>query len=316
MDRNPNRNPEGSGPEPRATWRSYVAEAPAWLIVFGALAVSFWTQVFAVNGRHFAFWEALIWGASTDAGTIAFLFLAREGIYKGTATWGAWLGSVACAVMSVQWNVIPAWEAHDYLGVESHLWMPALALGTWYWLLHGRRRKAHSREPQPTPEPDPEPPAPRPQLPFHEEKANGMRVLLATPSGRALSDWQLGACLGIGADYAGRLRREIERAPEPERDPEPPSQLPPPPPAAPPLPVSPGPEAEPHPGAEPTGRERVTLARARQAYRKLAAKGPFSGAALGRELGVSDVMGRNWKRKVEAETKPSARSFRLQGVAA
>jgi len=29
------------------TWRSYVAEAPAWGIVAGALAVSFWPQISA-----------------------------------------------------------------------------------------------------------------------------------------------------------------------------------------------------------------------------------------------------------------------------
>ena len=32
------------------TWRSYVAEAPAWGIVAGALAVSFWTQVDGSSG--------------------------------------------------------------------------------------------------------------------------------------------------------------------------------------------------------------------------------------------------------------------------
>lgn len=232
-----------------ATWRSYLAEAPAWLIVFGALAVSFWTQVFAVNGRHFAFWEALIWGASTDAGTIAFLFLAREGIYKGTATWGAWLGSIVCAAMSVQWNVIPAWEAGDYLGVESHLWMPALALGTWYWLLHGRKRRWARRPPieTPAPEPEPEPPA----------------LLPPPPGGGA-----------------------------------PPEALP---------------EANPEPKAltQPDGRKRVTLAKATEVYRGLAKKGRVTGSALGDALGVSHVMGRNWKRKVEAAAKP--RPFRIAG---
>lgn len=123
------------------TWRSYVAEAPAWAIVIGALAVSFWTQVDTVRAHRFADWESLIWGASTDAGTIAFLFLAREGAHRATPTWGAWVGSVACAAMSVQFNVVPAIVAGDWLAVEAHLWMPALALGTWYWLLHGRHRR-------------------------------------------------------------------------------------------------------------------------------------------------------------------------------
>jgi hypothetical protein len=49
------------------------------------------------TGAHagFAAWEALIWGSSTDAGTIACLFLAREGAHRGTPTWGAWMLSIA-----------------------------------------------------------------------------------------------------------------------------------------------------------------------------------------------------------------------------
>lgn len=66
----------------------------------------------------------------------------------------------------------------------------------------------------------------------------------------------------------------------------------------------------------PNGRSHVTLAEARKEYRRLAARGSVSGAALGRALGVSDVSGRNWKRKVEAAAKP-APPFRLsEGVAA
>jgi hypothetical protein len=123
------------------TWRSYVAEAPAWGIVAGALAVSFWTQVDEVERHGFAVWEALIWGSSTDAGTIACLFLAREGAHRGTPTWGAWLLSVACAALSVQFNVVAGVQRGDWLSVEAHVWMPALALGVWYWLLHGRHRR-------------------------------------------------------------------------------------------------------------------------------------------------------------------------------
>jgi hypothetical protein len=123
------------------TWRSYVAEAPAWGIVAGALAVSFWTQVDEVQRHGFAVWEALIWGSSTDAGTIACLFLAREGAHRGTPTWGAWVLSVACAALSVQFNVVAGVQRADWLSVEAHVWMPALALGVWYWLLHGRHRR-------------------------------------------------------------------------------------------------------------------------------------------------------------------------------
>lgn len=161
--RNPEKT-EGFASE-STTWRSYVAEAPAWFIVFGALAVSFWTQVFAVGHHDLAYWESLIWGTSTDAGTIAFLFLVREDTFRGRPTWGAWLGSIACAFMSVQWNVIPDWSKGDYLGVEAHLWMPALALGTWYWLLHGRKRRNPAPTPRPEPDPEPEPPAPLPPRP-------------------------------------------------------------------------------------------------------------------------------------------------------
>ncbi len=123
------------------TWRSYVAEAPAWGIVAGALAVSFWTQVDEVQRHGFAVWEALIWGSSTDAGTIACLFLAREGAHRGTPTWGAWVLSIACAALSVQFNVVAGVQRADWLSVEAHVWMPALALGVWYWLLHGRHRR-------------------------------------------------------------------------------------------------------------------------------------------------------------------------------
>jgi len=45
----------------------------------------------------------------------------------------------------------------------------------------------------------------------------------------------------------------------------------------------------------------ITLVVARRAYRKLAAKGRVTGTALGAALGVSDVMGRTWKRRVEGE---------------
>jgi hypothetical protein len=128
------------------TWRSYVAEAPAWGIVAGALAVSFWTQVGEVERHGFAAWEALIWGSSTDAGTIACLFLAREGAHRGTPTWGAWVLSIACAALSVQFNVVAGVQHGDWLSVEAHVWMPALALGVWYWLLHGRHRR-WTREP-------------------------------------------------------------------------------------------------------------------------------------------------------------------------
>jgi hypothetical protein len=123
------------------TWRSYVAEAPAWGIVAGAMAVSFWTQVDEVQRHGFAVWEALIWGSSTDAGTIACLFLAREGAHRGTPTWGAWVLSIACAALSVQFNVVAGVQQGDWLAVEAHVWMPALALGVWYWLLHGRHRR-------------------------------------------------------------------------------------------------------------------------------------------------------------------------------
>lgn len=127
------------------TWRSYVAEIPAWAIVVGAMAVSFWTQVMTVRQHAFADWESLIFGGSTDLGTVAGLFMAREAAHRGTPTWGAWLLSVACAAVSVQFNVVTDLANQDYLGVEAHVWMPALALFTWWWLLHGRHARWSTR---------------------------------------------------------------------------------------------------------------------------------------------------------------------------
>jgi len=141
--------PRDPGAAIGTSWRSYAAEAPAWCIVAGAMAVSFWTQVDAVQQHAFARWEALIWGTSTDFGTLACLFLAREGAYRGTPTWGAWMLSVACALMSVQFNVVDGLQHGDWLAVEAHVWMPALALGVWYWTLHGRHRRWASSGRQP-----------------------------------------------------------------------------------------------------------------------------------------------------------------------
>jgi hypothetical protein len=49
--------------------------------------------------------------------------------------------SIACAALSVQFNVVAGIQRGDWLSVEARLWMPALALGVWYWLLHGRHRR-------------------------------------------------------------------------------------------------------------------------------------------------------------------------------
>lgn len=227
------------------TWRSYVAEVPAWVIVVGALSVSFWTQVFTVSTHNLAYWESLVWAGSTDAGTIACLFLARDGTYRGTPTWGAWVIALGCAVMSVEFNVVHAWQAQDWLSVQIHVWMPALALSTWYWLLHGRHRR-WARRPEPEPsDPPPPPVAPEPDTSADEPLAE----LRPSSTTTAASN----------------------------------------------------------------GRERVTLSKAQEAYRKLAAEGRATGSALGRELGVSDVMGRNWRRKIEeAESEAEAvRPFRV-----
>lgn len=159
------------------TWRSYVAEAPAWGIVAGALAVSFWTQVDEVERHGFAIWEALIWGSSTDAGTIACLFLAREGAHRGTPTWGAWVLSIACAALSVQFNVVAGVQRGDWLSVEAHVWMPALALGVWYWLLHGRHRRWMRAQASATGDED-ETDRPRP-TPNHHAKV--LRIVRANP---------------------------------------------------------------------------------------------------------------------------------------
>jgi hypothetical protein len=121
------------------------------------------------------------------------------------------------------------------------------------------------------------------------------------------------------------LFRVLNPAPQvvPQPDPEPPlppltradlfpEPLPDPPGAALPEPVvlDELPAASGTPG-ETNGRERVTLARATAAYRQLARKGPVTGSALGAALRVSAVMGRNWKRKVEAAGE-TRRPFRVE----
>lgn len=50
----------------------------------------------------------------------------------------------------------------------------------------------------------------------------------------------------------------------------------------------------------------VTLMSARRTYRKLAAKGPVTGSAMGAALGVSAVMGRKWLRRVRPKAKAAA----------
>src|SRR5207253_6338192 len=94
---------------PSTTWRSYVAEVPAWALVIGAMAVSFWSQVEVVRRHHWSDWESLIFGGSSDAGTVACLFMAREAAHRGMPTWGAWALSLACASVSIQYNVVHDW---------------------------------------------------------------------------------------------------------------------------------------------------------------------------------------------------------------
>ena len=99
-----------------------------------------------------------------------------------------------------------------------------------------------------------------------------------------------------------------DHRPEPDLGPEPPATPPLPPAARGELPALP--PLTPEAAAGTNGQQKVTLALAQREYRKLAAKGAVTGSALGRVLGVSAVSGRNWKRKVEAEAKPS-RTFRI-----
>src|SRR2546423_1878516 len=181
-------SPTGSTEVVPTTWRSYAAEVPAWLIVLGAMAVSFWTQVKAVIEHGFALWEGLVWGTSTDFGTLACLFLAREGAHRGTPTWGVWVLSIACAVMSVQFNIVDGIERGDWLAVEAHVWMPALALGVWYWTLHGRHRRwSHRRTAEqgaaaaaePAPEPSAAQPEPAPVRPVRRPAVEGLGLVQA-----------------------------------------------------------------------------------------------------------------------------------------
>ena len=130
------------------TWRSYLAEAVVWVLTVGAMSVSYWSQVSEVirhglTGPHN--WTALVWGTSTDLGALIGFLLAREGTHRGTPTWGAWLISIACAALSIQFNVIGAWH-RDWEAVEAHAWMPLLAIGSQWWMLHGRQLKWSPRE--------------------------------------------------------------------------------------------------------------------------------------------------------------------------
>ncbi len=124
------------------TWRSCVDEAPACGIVAGALAVSLWTQVDEIQRHGFVVWEALIWGSSTDAGrSRACSRHARE--LTGAPRHGVWALSIACAALSVQVNAVASVQRGDWLAVAAHVWMPALALGVWYWLLRGATVGGH-----------------------------------------------------------------------------------------------------------------------------------------------------------------------------
>ena len=168
------------------TWRSYTAEGFVWLLTAGAMAVSYWSQVQVVIAHGFDGWESLVWGTSTDAGELIAFFLAREAARRGTPSWGAWLIAAACAAMSIQYNVMHSWG--DWIGVESHAWMPLLALACWYWMLHGRSSKwtpAHllPRE-HPVSNPEQLPPVSSEQLvPAHERRREQSRgATRATPN--------------------------------------------------------------------------------------------------------------------------------------
>lgn len=101
-------------------------------------------------------------------------------------------------------------------------------------------------------------------------------------------------------------------------EPEPPAPLSPPPGFAAPvpaLPVSVAAELQAVAVAERDERGLTTLAKAAKEYRRLAKLSPdgrVTGSALGDALGISHVMGRNWKRKVEAGSE-TRRPFRIAG---
>lgn len=126
------------------TWRSYVAEVFVWPITFGAILVSFWTQAQRV-ATHDGFtsqyhnWPAFAFAIVTDFGALGAFFLAREGAHRGTPTWGAWLASIACFTLSLEYNIAGSWGNPEM--IQAHAAMPALAIFLQWWMLHGRSRK-------------------------------------------------------------------------------------------------------------------------------------------------------------------------------
>lgn len=330
------------------TRKGRIGEAAAWAIAVIAWCISYGTQVALAIEHGFhgpEDWEAAGMGATSDLLSLACMMIALDQAERGKSTPLAWLLSVAAALMMEWANIVYA--GRDIVAIILHAWPPAVAVSVVFLLVHVRKENARIAD---VSEPDPEPPPTPPRVSAPVRLVEAMGDLLSKPGARALSDHQLGVCLGISADDAGRLREVVMALDAAEAGPEPKPPLPPPPSSAssgglpvavsvelpaepepqdaaePKVVAEPKPEVAPVAGEAPTGARRngrrehpVTLKEAKSEYRKLAAKGNVTGSALGAALEVSDVMGRIWKRKVEAEAEPKTErnpSFRFQGAAA
>lgn len=199
-------------PVDRITRKGRIGEAAAWVLAVIAWAISFGTQVAlsAAHGFHGPVdWEAVGMGALADLASLSMMLLALDQAERGKSAKLTWLLSLMAAGMMEWANIVYA--GSDRVAVLLHAWPPFLAVSIVFVLVHVRRTNAAPTAAGEVIDAAPEPPpVPRPTLPFHVERANAMRALLAEPGGRALSDHQLGARLGIEAGYAGRLRTEIE----------------------------------------------------------------------------------------------------------
>jgi hypothetical protein len=123
----------------KTTWRSYSAELGVWAITVIAMGVSYFAQVASVSTLGYTLWEARGVGAITDLGELVAVFLARESATRNTPSWGAWALAAFCAGTSILFNVFH--HVGNPLAFYAHTFPPLLALGCWYWMLHGRHAK-------------------------------------------------------------------------------------------------------------------------------------------------------------------------------
>jgi hypothetical protein len=128
------------------SWRSYSAEVLIWGLTAAAMLVNFWNVVeraSSTDGLTGPYnWTALVFAALGDIGALVGFLLAREATYRGTPSWGAWVISIVCVAVSLQYNVAGNWGSWSRSeAIEARAFMPALAIFSQWWMLHGRSRK-------------------------------------------------------------------------------------------------------------------------------------------------------------------------------